>query len=445
MVARPPGHRGSGFSWSAAGPATAAVISLCACIAPPLLWLVRILGDSPNVPYTDEWAWADVLTQSRRGTIPWEALWQPHNGHRELVGGLLFLGLDRLGGWSVPREQLVCLLLAAGAVLIVFETARRVLDWRDTAIFTVLASILICGPLSYETILLGYNLGWQVCTLAFVAVVAVLTASRVTRTGLGAAALVALIGSFSSGQGLFVWPIGLALLVARRRSAPARAWAGWAGAGALVYLIYFRGAAGPAAATAAPPAAVPFLLTFLGVPLGWDGGSFLPVEIAGLVAGLAVLGCAAYAIGSHKRAGADAFIAYGAYAFLGALATALARGGMGLAQATSPRYSALAGFLPIALIGLVSYLARGAGRRRVAVSALVPLLAVALVVRVQSVMFDASTVYENARARELRGIAREDPAAAYDADVDPAVLLRLLGQLRDVGDGPLRYPRTAVR
>ncbi len=412
---------------------------LGACLASPARWLVFIRTRSLNVPYTDEWAWADLLDRAHHGSIPWSVLWQSHNGHHEFFGSLLFLALDRYAGWSVPREQLINLLLGTCAVLLVYETLRRILDWRDAVVLSALSSLLLCGPLTYETMLIGYNMGWQICTASIAYVAWAFSAKRTTHAALAGAMVVVAVATFSSGQGLFIWPAGLIVLVARRDDAPRFAWAIWSAAALLCGVAYFAGTAGVVHSALAPGAGLRYFVTFMGVPLGWDGTSLRTVAIDGTAIVLVFAAGTAYLVRARQMALAAPLFAYGAYALLGALSTTVTRGGMGPLQATSPRYTAMSVFLIIAVLGEVFLIMRSEAKRGIVLSAAVSLVAIVMIAHVQSVAVSTVEVYEAARLHELRGIVREDPAIATDADTDPATLLRLLDQLRSMDDGPIRY------
>lgn len=413
----------------------ASALALVASVAPPLWWLAFIVRKSPNVPFTDEWTWAPVSYAARNGRVPWALLWEPHNGHREFVDGLVFLALDRFAGWSVPREELVCLLLGTCALVLVFETLRRVLDLRDALVLTALASLLLCGPLAYETILIGYNLGWQICTLALAYVVWAFVTRRISSPTVGAAALVAAIATFSSGQGLFLWPVGVLLLVSR--GARFTAHAVWIACGAVCTAIYLAGLTGVTHGAAPAGETLRYLTVFLGTPLAWDGTSLTKPALGGALLLAAFVALTAWAARGPGRAQAAPLVAYGLYALFGALSTTATRAPFGVLQATSPRYSAMAVFLLIAVLGEVYLLAQAAGPRGAVASVFVSLAALAAIGHVQNVMAGAANRYTAERVRELRGLAREDPAAP--ADTDPVNLLGWLSELRETGDGPIRY------
>lgn len=422
---------------SAWGPgAIGAAVALIAAAAPSAAWLRFILTKSPNVPYTDEWTWVRLLTAAHESSVPWSLLWQPHNGHHEVVGGLVFLALDRIAGWSVPREQLVCLLLGTCAVPLIFGTLRRVLDWRDALVLTAISSILLCGPLAYETILIGYNVGWQICTLALAFVVWAFTARRLTPLLFIVAMVAGFVATLSSGQGLFIWPAGVILLLARR--APAAAWAAWLAGGALCAAVYLGGPGGVPHGAATFAEALRYCAVFFGVPLGWDGTNLTAVAVEGALLVALFAAGTALLLRSARRDRSAPLIAYGTYALLGGLSTTFARASFGAFQATSPRYTAMSVFLMIAVLGEVYLVARDAGRRGIVVSALASIVAIVMIGHVQDVMRDAVERYTAERVQELRAIAHEDPAAPADAE-DPATLLRQLAELRALDDGPVRY------
>jgi len=74
---------------------------------------VIVLKRAVDLPYWDEWDWAVLVYASHHHSLTFAKLWEPHNEHRILVANLLTRGLDRFGGWSPIREQLIALALLA--------------------------------------------------------------------------------------------------------------------------------------------------------------------------------------------------------------------------------------------------------------------------------------------------------------------------------------------
>lgn len=191
----------------------AAALLLLVMIASPLRWIQFIVAQAPNVPFTDEWTWVDILARSRSDGVPWSLLWQPYNGHRIVVPPLFFLFLDRYRGWSIPREELLNVALGVLALWAIFETALRKFGLQRALVAAAVSSIFLLGWSSFETILIGFNVGWQLCSAAFVSAILLLSGNEVRTRHILIVAAFAGVATFSTGQGLLLWPAILVLLL----------------------------------------------------------------------------------------------------------------------------------------------------------------------------------------------------------------------------------------
>ena len=187
--------------------------------AAPLYVLVATLRRESGVPFWDEWEWADLAYQVRTGGEYLGLLWAPHNGHHNVVPDMIFLLIDRWSGWSPRAEELVGIAaLIAAQTALWFVVKRSLRRFRFVA-FAILSALLY-NPAQYESFSMGFNVGWEICTAAIVVMVERLTSRDLSPLVVGQAALAALIGSLTSGQGLLLWPIGLAIVILRRPLAP---------------------------------------------------------------------------------------------------------------------------------------------------------------------------------------------------------------------------------
>lgn len=419
--------------------AAARALLLIAGILPPLIALVRIVRGSVNVPYQDEWNWTGLAVASRTGTLTWDALWAPHNGHRQIVTNLLFLGIDRLGGWNVVREELVGLaFIVVGLIALYRLVSRTFAPLTGAAAFAVF-SWLIAGPIAYENFLSGWQMGWQICVAAVLIVVERLSAPLAPRWTVWFAGATAIVASFSAAMGLVMWPCGLLVLAGRR--APRRTLATWCGLWALTVFVYFAGygyEGGPARAHELTDALL-YALTFLGTPLRSAEMTLGTLQAIGALLLLVFAG----ALAAARRARTEPaqlwpWVALGAYALGGALFTALTRSGIGIYQAQSPRYVSISQFLIIAdcalLVPRAAALRRPRWRLAGALLASIFLVSFARSVQLGWIVWRDVQWH---RGVELRGIARHDRSVFAQSYPDPTYVERSLDQLRAVNDGPL--------
>jgi hypothetical protein len=98
------------------------------------------------------------------------------------------------------------------------------------------AIVLLSVAQSGDT-LFGFQLGWYLIMAALAVVLFLLDRPVLTRIAFGLAVVAGVVGSFSSLQGLFIWPAGLALLLQRGRTTPYVL--GWIASGVTTTALYF--------------------------------------------------------------------------------------------------------------------------------------------------------------------------------------------------------------
>lgn len=419
-----------------ATPAAAAVAILA-----PMVLVMLTLPFVVNIPFMDEWEWTSLAYHARTGSLTLDLIFAPHNEHRNTVPNLIFVALDRFGGWNVGRESALSLALIVVSDVLLWRLVSRTMSGSRRYVTFALLSLLLCSFGQWENFALGYNIGWNICTLCVIATVGLLTSPTRTLRSVALAALAAAAATFSSGQGLLLWPCGLVALclVAHRTAASVGIWC----ASAMLAVIVFEAGYHPGP-LAVPPGAVPtsvaaFTLTFLGAALrngsGWVQALILGTTMVLLFGAACWAGIVATPRRAHREACA-AWVVFGAYALLGAGVTALARRAFGVDSALQSHYAAIALFLPLGTIGLVaSAWPHLASRQRrpwlFAAAALIVLIAG---VDVHGVV--ALQRYAADRRAEIAAIAKGDASVTVLAYPRAGELARMLQELREVHDGP---------
>ena len=105
--------------------------------------------------------------------------------------------------------------------------------------------ILACSVVQYGATLWGFQMAWYLVLLALALVVVLMDRNELTVPTLALAIGAGVIGSFSSLQGLLVWPVGMVLILYRGRSRPiVAAWIVAAGVTTALYLYHLNIKAG---------------------------------------------------------------------------------------------------------------------------------------------------------------------------------------------------------
>lgn len=357
-----------------------------ALAAPAALTLALIAIHGVNTPQQDQWlGLTPLLIEHDRGTLSFADFYDQHNEHRPVVPTAIDFGLALLTGWDIRVELYVNFAVALATFVLIALGLRRTLGGTAFWPAAVLASIVFFSPRQWENWLNGWQLEWFLSNLAALGAFWSLTFlhERSPRAGLATGVGCAVVATYSLGQGLLVWPLGLALLLLRRRP-----WRLWTLAGVLVAVAYFAGYDDPdhhpskTLVFEQPFELVRYACRYLGGPFGVGDTS---AAIAGAVLIAAFLLAARRALRRRADGGLRERTAFwaaaGAYALGAAVITGVSRLGFGWMQASASRYTTMGCLFAIATLALVLAVAPGIEprRRRVVVAAFVlPLLLTAL-------------------------------------------------------------------
>ena len=374
--------------------------SLATAVAVCGWWLLTILTRTPNLPFTDEWTWAEVSIASRSSQNVFPLLTGLHNGHRNIFGSLIFLLIDRLGGWNVIAEDIVGLaILMIGLISLRLFLARHLPAISRDIVFAF-GALTIAGAQAFENFLIGYNIDWQICTAAVLIVADRITAGG--RRNMIIAASVALIASFSSSQGLLIWVAGACALLLLKRNRAFVAWLACATVCIGVYFIGYSADGQDALRVHNFTEFRHFVEALLGVPLNAHLSVKMLRDIGVLVFfGLIAAPITAYVakVDLKSLAGWAVFAFYG---FAATILTAFTRGGIGPEQVFSPRYESLSVFVILGVVGVLATVVKVVDRRIVSIgAACVGLILCGVAASASQYSSSVVTLYESQRTEEV--------------------------------------------
>ncbi|HLX87439.1 MAG TPA: hypothetical protein VKR22_03105 [Acidimicrobiales bacterium] len=311
---------------------------------PVVAYLAFIHHYGLNVITRDQWSDVDFVRISRSGHLSFAALWSPWSVERMFFPRLVTLFLGHTTNLNTVTEMYVsALLLFASVALFVLAHRRRA---PGTPLAYYAPVVVLCLSLTqYQNTLWGFQVAWYMVFLSLAAVLFVLDRPRVGWIGMAGAAVVAVVGSYSSFQGLIIWPVGLVLLALRRRR-PAMLWA-WSAGGLIAIVLYFRGLTRPGHTLYAldhPVAGVKFFFFTIGdilgatVPFLAKHGNPL-VELFGAV----VFVCALWVVVTYVRHPCEGPAALGVamicYGLLWAVSVTISQSNAGIGGAAPSRFT----------------------------------------------------------------------------------------------------------
>ncbi len=232
------------------------------------LWL--LVRYSVNTMYADQWSDVAVIKQSYAHFFPWGPMWLQHFENRVFFPNIVVVLLTHTVHFNVQVEEyLGAVMLLASSVIILWAHKRRArsLPW----LYYCPVAFLAFSVVQYQNTLWGFQLAWFMVLLALATAIVLLDRRSLSWMLLVGAIVAAVIGSFSSLQGLLIWPTGLVLLYYRRRSLPyVGVWIAAAGASAILYFHNYDFAVTPQSQFARhhPLATVKFFLFAMGDVVG---------------------------------------------------------------------------------------------------------------------------------------------------------------------------------
>src|SRR5215203_2722547 len=187
-------------------------VSWLLVLIPAALPYLYVRAFGVNVVFADAWDMVLVFHKFFSGRLTFADLYAQHNEHRMFFpkGAELLLGLlTRYNNVAEMYVVVSCFLITAAVLLVAF---RREIGLP--LIFFVPVALLIFSFRQYENMLFGFQINFAF-TQTF-GVIALYLLSSSGRGNFGAYAFAAALGSatiasFSTAQGLLVWPAGLLL------------------------------------------------------------------------------------------------------------------------------------------------------------------------------------------------------------------------------------------
>jgi hypothetical protein len=178
-------------------------------------WLIHQY--SVNVVYADQFSDVALLDHWYRGTLSLSNLWASHGDHRILFPNLIVIALGQFTHLNVVFEEYLSGVILVAATGLIVSTHRRSAPSTPLISYTPL-TLLLFSFVQYQNTLWGFQMAWYLVTLALALALFLLDRPALTGWIFVGAIAATVVGSFSSLQGLLIWPVGLLVLCVRRRS-----------------------------------------------------------------------------------------------------------------------------------------------------------------------------------------------------------------------------------
>jgi hypothetical protein len=314
----------------------------------PVIGYLYLLGRySVNIIVGDQWSDVPVIHQSYAHFFDWGSLWAAHNENRIFFPNIIVVLLAHTVHYNIQVEEyLSAAMLAAATALLIWAHKRRApsIPW----IYYCPVAILTFSIVQWQNTLWGFQMAWYLVMLSLAFAIVLLDRATLNWMTFVAAVIAGVVGSFSSLQGLLIWPAGLILIYHRRRAWHfAVAWISAGVAAVVVYFYHFGSPAGgpdPNYALTHPLVTVKFYLLLIGdivdVPINIGQQPNNAVLLFGLlIVAIAVVTALVYGIRRDEERGSPVGVALICVGLLFAVTVTQGRILFGYAGASQSRYT----------------------------------------------------------------------------------------------------------
>ena len=304
-------------------PRVVKVLTLLAFALPVVAYVAMLVHYQVNTIVADQWNDVDLIRDNFAHFPDWSSLWSPHTNNRIFFPNLIVVGLAHTVDFNIDVEEwLSALLLFAATALLIWCHKLRSPD--TPLLFYCPVVFLTLTFAQWQNTLWGFQMAWYLVVLALAVSLVFLDRSKLTWPVFVLAALAGVVGSYSSLQGLLIWPAGLVLLYHRRR----QIWAivAWIAIAITTTVFgywfdFHNGSSANSYASAHPFQDIKFFLYALGdivgAPLGFGAHADGPVMAFGLIVFVvAVFVLVKWGIPRDERSGAPIGIALIVFGFL---------------------------------------------------------------------------------------------------------------------------------
>lgn len=292
-------------------PRVVKILTFLGFAVPAAAYLIFLRHYQVNTIWQDQWDDVHVLRASYHHFPDWSSLWGQHVDNRIFFPNLIVITLAHTVAFNIDIEEyLSALMLFAATAGFIWAHRRR--SPGTPLLYYCPIAFLTLTLVQWDNALWGFQMAWYLVLLSLAVTIVLLDRPALSWPIVVAAILVAVVGSYSSLQGLLIWPVGLVLMYHRRR--PLSVFITWIVGMGLTIALYFynfttSAVFNPHLFLKHPSAFVKFFVFALGDVVGVPEGFPEPPNAAVMTFGvvilvLAVLALLKWGIARDDRSGA---------------------------------------------------------------------------------------------------------------------------------------------
>jgi hypothetical protein len=218
-------------------PRVVKVLTVIGFAVPVAVYIVFLQHYQVNSMWQDQWDDVPVIRQSFLHFPDWSSLWAQHVDNRVFFPNLIVIVLAHTVRYNITVEEyLSAFMLFASTALLIWCHKRR--SPHTPLLFYCPVAFLTLTLAQWQNTIWGFQMAWYLVLLSLALAIALLDRPRFGWPIFAVAILAAVVGSYSSLQGILIWPVGLVLLCQRRR--PVQAIIVWVIAATATIVLYFH-------------------------------------------------------------------------------------------------------------------------------------------------------------------------------------------------------------
>jgi hypothetical protein len=221
----------------------AAVIA--ASFVPIITMAVLLRRYSVNVPFWDQWEYVPLIYAAHHGTLTIHDLWMQHNEHRILFPRVVTIIASFVTGYNIRYEILLNFVTATLSYSVLLVMLKRTFGRFNKTVVALafLFAWILYSPIQWINWIWGFQLAFFMCVLFSVLTIHLVSKTESKRYHIlfYLSVITATVATYSLGNGIVVWFVGLAMLLLQR--ADRRKLIIWTSSAVVVgasYLYHFR-------------------------------------------------------------------------------------------------------------------------------------------------------------------------------------------------------------
>lgn len=192
-----------------------------------------VIAFGVNVVFWDDWAWVGFAVDPWRQSLG--NLWTQHTENIVFFPNVIAAVLIPITHWN----SLVFMWLSAAMLIGIVGITMHVF-WEEikrSPLRWIPLPLIILTLTQYQNTLWSFQFAWFMVLLASFGAIALLSRRELSTTLFICAALLGVVGSYSSFSGLLIWPVGFVVLLSKGQAARWRVF--WCTIGVLVTTGFF--------------------------------------------------------------------------------------------------------------------------------------------------------------------------------------------------------------